>query len=148
MENYKKKKIIGYTTGVFDLFHIGHLNILEKAANECDYLIVGVTAGETVKKYKDKYPVTSLEDRMAIVRAIKYVDQVVVQETMDKVEAWKKYRYDVIFHGDDWKNSPMYKEIERNLTGLGVKLKFFKYTDTTSTSTLKLKIFQDVKKNY
>ena len=146
MENYNKNKIIGYTTGVFDLFHIGHLNILEKAAKECDYLIVGVTASETVKKYKDRYPITSLEDRMAIVRAIKYVDRVVVQENMDKVEAWDKYRYDVIFHGDDWKNSPMYNEIERKLSDLGVKMKFFKYTDTTSTSSLKLKIYQDVKK--
>jgi glycerol-3-phosphate cytidylyltransferase len=146
MENYNKNKIIGYTTGVFDLFHIGHLNILEKAAKECDYLIVGVTTSETVKKYKDRYPITSLEDRMAIVRAIKYVDRVVVQENMDKVAAWDKYRYNIIFHGDDWKNSPMYNEIERKLSDLGVKMKFFKYTDTTSTSSLKLKIYQDVKK--
>ena len=146
MENYKKNKIVGYTTGVFDLFHIGHLNILEKAAKECDYLIVGVTTSETVKKYKDRYPITSLEDRMAIVRAIKYVDRVVVQENMDKVAAWDKYRYNIIFHGDDWKNSPMYNEIERKLSDLGVKMKFFKYTDTTSTSSLKLKIYQDVKK--
>jgi glycerol-3-phosphate cytidylyltransferase len=146
MENYKKNKIVGYTTGVFDLFHIGHLNILEKAAKECDYLIVGVTASETVNKYKGKYPITSLEDRMAIVRAIKYVDRVVVQETMDKVAAWEKYRYDVIFHGDDWKNSSMYNEVERKLSALGVKLKFFKYTDRTSTSSLKLEIYEDVKK--
>ncbi len=146
MENYKKNKIIGYTTGVFDLFHIGHLNILEKASKECDYLIVGVTASETVKEYKDKYPITSLEDRMAIVRAIKYVDRVVVQENMDKFEAWEKYRYNVIFHGDDWNNSPMYNEIERKLSVLGVKLKFFKYTDNTSTSSLKVKIYEDVKK--
>ena len=146
MENYNKNKIVGYTTGVFDLFHIGHLNILEKAAKECDYLIVGVTTSETVKKYKDRYPITSLEDRMAIVRAIKYVDRVVVQENMDKVAAWDKYRYNIIFHGDDWKNSPMYNEIERKLSDLGVKMKFFKYTDTTSTSSLKLKIYQDVKK--
>ena len=145
MENYNKNKIVGYTTGVFDLFHIGHLNILEKAAKECDYLIVGVTTSETVKKYKDRYPITSLEDRMAIVRAIKYVDRVVVQENMDKVAAWDKYRYNIIFHGDDWKNSPMYNEIERKLSDLGVKMKFFKYTDTTSTSSLKLKIYQDVK---
>jgi len=146
METYNKNKIVGYTTGVFDLFHIGHLNILEKAAKECDYLIVGVTTSETVKKYKDRYPIISLEDRMAIVRAIKYVDRVVVQENMDKVAAWDKYRFDVLFHGDDWKNSPMYNEIERKLSDLGVKMKFFKYTDTTSTSSLKSKIYQDVKK--
>ena len=146
METYNKNKIVGYTTGVFDLFHIGHLNILEKAAKECDYLIVGVTTSETVKKYKDRYPIISLEDRMAIVRASKYVDRVVVQENMDKVAAWDKYRFDVLFHGDDWKNSPMYNEIERKLSDLGVKMKFFKYTDTTSTSSLKSKIYQDVKK--
>ena len=146
MENYKKNKIVGYTTGVFDLFHVGHLNILEKAANECDYLIVGVTARETVKKYKGKYPITSLEDRMAIVRAIKYVDKVVIQENMDKVKAWEKYKYDVLFHGNDWENSPMYNEIKSKLSVLGVKLKFFKYTERTSTSSLKSKIYSEVKK--
>ncbi|WP_417857467.1 MULTISPECIES: adenylyltransferase/cytidyltransferase family protein [Flavobacteriaceae] len=141
----KNKTIIGYTTGVFDLFHIGHLNILEQASKECDYLIVGVTACETVYKYKGRFPITPLEDRIAIVSSLKFVDKVVVQNSMDKISAWEEYNYNVLFHGDDWKNSPMYNEIEKKLSALGVKTKFFEYTKRTSTSLLKKKIYEDVK---
>ena len=141
------KKIIGYTTGVFDLFHIGHLNILEKASKKCDFLIVGVTDSKTVLKYKGRLPIVSLKDRMSIVKAIKFVDKVVVQKKMDKIEAWNKYKFNIIFHGDDWKNSPMYNEIEKKLKDRGVLFEYFEYTKNTSTTRIKNKIFESEKNN-
>ena len=102
-----KKYKIGYTTGVFDLFHIGHLNILKRAKEQCDYLIVGVSTDELVKLYKNKTPVIPFNERVAIVEAIKYVDKVVTQTSMDKLVAWNELHFDAMFHGDDWKNSTM-----------------------------------------
>ena len=96
---------IGYTTGVYDMFHIGHLNILKKAKEQCEHLIVGVSTDEVVEQYKHKKPVIPFEERLAIVQAIRYVDEVVPQTNMDKFEAWKALRFDVLFHGSDWKNS-------------------------------------------
>ena len=103
-----KKYKVGYTTGVFDLFHIGHLNILRRAKEMCEYLIVGVSTDELVQEYKNKTPVIPFEERKAIVEAIKYVDEVVSQESMDKVKMWEKLKFDAVFHGDDWKNSKLY----------------------------------------
>ena len=131
-----KKYKIGYTTGVFDLFHIGHLNILKKAKENCDYLIVGVTKDEVVKEYKHKTPVIPYEERKAIVEAIRYVDKVIPQTTMDKYEAWKQEKFDVIFHGDDWKNSEMYNEMEKKLKNVGVEFVYFPYTKGTSSTLL------------
>ena len=141
------KPVIGYTTGVFDLFHVGHLRVLEQASRECDYLIVGVTSCETVFKYKKRYPIIPLKERLLIISALKFVDKVVIQDSMDKIDAWKKYKYDVLFHGNDWKDSEMYNKIEKELRVLDVKTKFFEYTKGTSTSILKKKIYQDVKNN-
>jgi glycerol-3-phosphate cytidylyltransferase len=142
-----KKPIIGYTTGVFDLFHIGHLNILEKAKNKCDYLIVGVTDPETVFQYKGRYPIVSLEDRVSIIKAIKLVDKVVIQKSMNKIEAWNDYRFDILFHGNDWKGSSMYKEIENKLKSKGVKFEYFEYTNKTSTTIIKNKIIENSERN-
>ena len=100
---------IGYTTGVFDLFHIGHLNLLKNAKGLCDKLIVGVTSDELVS-YKGKKAVIPFEERMEIVRNIQYVDAVIPQESMDKMENWKKLKYDVMFVGDDWHNTPKWEE--------------------------------------
>ena len=110
-----KKYKIGYPTGVYDMFHVGHLNILRHAKEQCDYLIVGVSTDECVQTYKHKTPVIPFEDRKAIVSAIRYVDEVVPQETMDKYAAWEKLHCDAIFHGDDCKGSTMYNEIEEKL---------------------------------
>lgn len=132
-----KKYKIGYTTGVFDLFHIGHLNILRKAKEQCDYLIVAVSTDEVVKNYKHKTPVIPFEERRAIVEAIRYVDQVVPQTSMDKFEAWEKYHFNAIFHGDDWKGSNMYNEIERKLSSIGCDVVFLPHTDGTSSTLIK-----------
>lgn len=137
------KVTVGYTTGVFDLFHIGHLNILKLAAEKCDYLIVGVTSDDTVYSYKKRRPVIPLRERMAIVEAIRFVDKVVVQEEMDKIRAHDRYKFDKLFHGDDWKNSEMYTDIENEFKKRGVEVIYFPYTKGTSTSELKLKIYME-----
>ena len=142
----EKKYKIGYTTGVFDLFHIGHLNILKRAKEQCDYLIVGVTKDEVVQEYKHKTPVIPYEERKAIVEAIKYVDKVIPQTTMDKYKAWEQEKFDVIFHGDDWKNSDMYNEMERKLKSVGVEFVYFPYTKGTS-STLLTEVINKIKES-
>ena len=132
-----KKYKIGYTTGVFDMFHIGHLNILRNAKAQCDYLIVGVSTDALVESYKHKTPVIPFEERKAIVESIKYVDEVVPQVSMDKFAAWEKLHFDAIFHGDDWKGSDMYKEIETKLNAVGVDMVFLPHTTGTSSTMLK-----------
>ena len=137
--------VIGYTTGVFDLFHIGHLNLLKNAKAKCDYLVVGITTDELVK-YKGKLPVINLEERMEIVKAIKDVDEVVVQDDLDKFKAWEKYHYDVLFVGDDWKGTDKWNEYERKLNLVGAKVCYLPYTKTTS-STLITKVLKDLSEN-
>lgn len=132
-----KKYKVGYTTGVFDMFHIGHLNILRNAKELCEYLIVGVSTDDLVKSYKHKNPVIPFEERMAIVESIKYVDKVVPQISMDKFAAWEDIRFDAIFHGDDWKGSSMYNEVERKLNEVGVDTVFLPHTSGTSSTMLK-----------
>ena len=136
MKETKKYKI-GYTTGVFDMFHIGHLNVLKNAKAQCDYLIVGVSTDELVRSYKHKTPVIPFEERKAIVEAIKYVDMVVPQTSMDKFAAWEQIRYEAIFHGDDWRGSDLYNEVERKLNAVGVDMVFLPHTEGTSSTMLK-----------
>lgn len=132
-----KKYKVGYTTGVFDMFHIGHLNVLRNAKEHCDQLIVGVSTDDLVKSYKHKIPVIPFEERIAIVEAIKFVDQVVPQTSMDKFAAWEQLHFDAIFHGDDWKGSDMYNEIEKKLNAVGVDMVFLPHTQGTSSTMLK-----------
>ena len=126
---------IGYTTGVYDLFHIGHLNLLRKAKAQCDYLTVGVSTDDLVE-YKGKRAVIPFEERKEIVGAIKYVDQVVTQENMDKLEAWKKYHFDVMFVGDDWKGTDKWDKIEAELKEVGARVVYFPYTKGTSSTLI------------
>ena len=126
----EKKYKVGYTTGVYDMFHIGHLNILKRAKEQCEFLIVGVSTDELVEKYKHKTPIIPFEERMAIVAAIKYVDQVVPQFNMDKFEAWEQIHFNALFHGDDWKGSSMYNEIENKFKKIGVDMVFLPHTAT------------------
>lgn len=127
--------VIGYTSGVYDLFHIGHLNLLRNAKGMCDKLVVGVTTDELVS-YKNKKAVIPHNERMEIVRAIEYVDSVVPQEDMDKFEMWKKLKYDVMFVGDDWYNTPKWEEIEAKFKEVGVRIVYFPYTKGTSSTLL------------
>lgn len=131
-----KKYKVGYTTGVYDMFHIGHLNILKRAKEQCEYLIVGVSTDDVVKEYKHKTPIIPFDERVAIVEAIKYVDKVVPQNSMDKIVAWEKYHFDVVFHGDDWKGSNMYEEVEKKLKEVGCDMVFLPHTDGTSSTLL------------
>ena len=124
---------IGYTSGVFDLFHIGHLNLLRNAKGMCDKLIVGVTTDELVS-YKNKKAVIPHNERMEIVRSIEYVDAVVPQEDMDKFETWKRLKFDVMFVGDDWYTSPKWEELEVQFKEVGVRIVFFPYTKGTSST--------------
>lgn len=137
-----KKYKIGYTTGVYDLFHIGHLNILKRAKEQCDYLIVGVTIDELVK-YKGKTAFIPFEERYEIVQAIKYVDKVVAQENMNKMEAWEKYKFDAVFVGDDWKGTEKWNKIEEDFKKVGVDVVYFSYTKKTSSTILREKILNN-----
>lgn len=130
--------IIGYTAGAFDLFHIGHLNLLKKSKENCDKLIVGVTTDELIFQTKHKHPFFCLNERMEIISSIKYVDQVVIQDDLDKVKAWEKYKYDILFSGDDWKGNPRWLDYEKRLKQCGnvVKIIYFPYTKSTSSTKL------------
>lgn len=129
--------IIGYTTGVFDMFHIGHLNILERAKEECDYLIVGVSTDELVEREKKKKPIVSFENRKRIVSAIKYVDKVVAQTNKDKLEAWKKYQFNKMFVGSDWKGTDAWNEYEKQFSEVGVEIIYFPHTEGISSTILR-----------
>lgn len=135
-----KKRIIGYTTGVFDMFHIGHLNILRRAKELCDYLIVGVSTDELCLSYKHKAPIIPFEERKAIIEAIRYVDQVVPQFDRDKINAWERLHFDRMFVGDDWKGTPFFEEIELQFKEVGVEIIYFPYTKGTSSTQLRNKL--------
>jgi len=127
--------IIGYTSGVYDLFHVGHLNLLRNAKGMCDKLIVGVSTDELVA-YKNKTAVIPHAERMEIVRSLKYVDSVIAQEHMNKFEMWEKLKFDVLFVGDDWYKSEKWEQIEEQLESVGVRLVYFPYTKNTSSTLL------------
>ena len=129
--------IIGYTTGVFDLFHVGHLNILRAAKKICDILIVGVSTDELVWQYKKKKPVISFQDRIEIVRSIKYVDVAIPQNTLDKIEAAKKLKFNLIIVGDDWYNSEKWNKEEAELKNYNIKVIYLPYTSGISSTEVK-----------
>ncbi len=133
--------ITGYTSGVFDLFHIGHLNLLKNAKGLCDKLIVGVTSDELVA-YKNKTAVIPFAERIEIVRNIKFVDAVVPQDSMDKMDMWNRLKFDVMFVGDDWFATEKWKKFEAQFNEVGVKIIYFPYTKGTS-STLVNQILLD-----
>ncbi|MGL5901978.1 MAG: adenylyltransferase/cytidyltransferase family protein [Cetobacterium sp.] len=130
-----EKKIVGYTSGVYDLFHVGHLNLLKNAKGLCDKLIVGVTTDELVS-YKNKKAVIPFSERLEIVRSIKFVDAVIPQEDMDKFKMWEKLKFDVMFVGDDWFKTEKWEEIEKKLKKVGVRIIYFPYTKGVSSTLL------------
>lgn len=133
-----KKYKTGYTTGVFDMFHIGHLNILRRAKERCEHLIVGVSTDELVEEYKHKTPIIPFDERVEIVKAIRYVDEVVPQKDRDKIAAFDRLGFDVIFVGDDWKGSDVFDHVDKYMKehgGSGVE--YMSYTQGISSTKLK-----------
>ena len=123
------KYAVGYTTGVYDMFHVGHMNKLKRAKEQCRNLIVGVSTDELVENYKHKTPIIPFAERIEIVRAIRYVDEVVPQISMNKLEAWEKLKFDALFHGSDWQNSDMYNRIIEQFSKVGVDVVFLPHTE-------------------
>jgi len=132
----KKQIILGYTTGVFDLFHVGHVRLLKKAKSLCDKLIVGVSSDKLVKKYKNKYPIISQKERIEVVKSNEYVDYVVSQNTLDKFISWKKLKYDLVFVGDDWFATTKWKQLDKKFKDLGVRIIYLPYTKGTSSTKI------------
>ena len=129
--------IIGYTTGVYDMFHIGHLNILRRAKEQCDYLIVGVSTDELVQHDKNKTPIISFENRCKIVEAIKYVDKVVPQHDKNKFAAWEQYHFNKMFVGSDWKGTDAWNKYEIQFAPIGVEIVYLDHTDGISSTMLR-----------
>jgi glycerol-3-phosphate cytidylyltransferase len=127
---------VGYTSGVYDLFHIGHLNLLKNAKGLCDKLIVGVSVDELLVGYKNKHVIIPFEERIEIVRNIKYVDAAIPQTNLDKYETWKKLHFDILFVGDDWYNSPSWNNMEEKFKKVGVRIVYFPYTKNTSSTII------------
>lgn len=129
--------VMGYAPGAFDLFHIGHLNILKRAADNCDRLIVGVVSDEMLLKAKGRLPVIPLAERMEIVRNLRFVDAVHAEVLPDKIDTWRQVGFDVIFKGDDWRGTPKGDRLERDFAAVGVTVHYFPYTVHTSSSLLR-----------
>jgi len=129
--------VIGYTTGVFDMFHIGHLNILRRAKEQCDFLIVGVSTDELVQHDKNKTPIIPFKERCQIIEAVKYVDKVVSQIDKNKFAAWEKYKFNKMFVGSDWQGTDAWNHFEEQFKPLGVEIVYLKHTDGISSSILR-----------
>jgi len=133
--------IIGYTQGTFDMFHIGHLNLLQNARQQCDYLIVGVNDDALVVSYKDKKPIVPLEERIRIVEAVRYVDEVIGCDSLDKESIWKKYRYNKLFIGDDWKGNTRWNQTEKELKKYHVEVIYLPYTQSVCSTVMRERLY-------
>lgn len=145
-----KKYRIGFTTGVFDLFHVGHLNLFERCKEQCNYLVVAVCDDEYVLNIKNKQPVIPFGERMRIIAALKCVDEVVsisTAEVEDKMLALNKFKFDVLFSGDDWKGTERYKKTEEQFAEVGVAIEYLPYTKGVSTTDIKKKMVDSDKIN-
>lgn len=127
----------GYVPGAWDMFHVGHLNIIKRARPHCGHLIVGVVTDEALYEMKGKYPIVPLHERMEIVAAIGLVDEVVVDFSINKVEVWKRVGFDVLFKGSDWKGTAKGRRLEEDMATVGVSVHYFPYTEQTSSSELR-----------
>jgi glycerol-3-phosphate cytidylyltransferase len=136
---------IGYAPGAYDLFHVGHLNILRHAKSRCDYLIAGVVSDEMCELAKGRPPIVPLAERLEIVSHISFVDKAVAEVVPDKLETWESIKFDVLFKGDDWRGTPKGDKLERDFASVGVEIVYFPYTIHTSSSQLRrvLAIFDD-----
>lgn len=131
------KATVGYVPGVFDMFHVGHLNILRNARLACDYLIAGVVSDDRAQAAKGKAPIVPLAERLEIVRSVRYVDDAVVEDTAEKLEMWERLRFDVIVKGDDWRGTAKGSKLERDFAGVGVGVVYLPYTVHTSSTMLR-----------
>lgn len=132
-----KKYSVGYTQGVYDMFHIGHLNLINNAKQQCDYLIVGVNSDELVKNYKKKVPVVNENERVTIVENIKAVDKSIIVHTLDKTEIYGELKFDAIFIGDDWKGNKRWAQTEEELNKFGVDVVYLPHTPEVSSTILR-----------
>lgn len=128
---------IGYAAGAFDLFHVGHLNLLAQARQRCDYLIAGVVSDELLRATKGRAPVVPLAERLEIVRNIRYVDEAVAEVHPNRLDTWRDNHFDVFFKGDDWRGTEKGVSLERQLSSVGVEVVYFPYTMHTSSTVLR-----------
>jgi glycerol-3-phosphate cytidylyltransferase len=128
---------VGYASGVFDLFHVGHLNVLRRARLDCDQLVVGVATDEVAERLLGRRPAVTFEDRLAIVRSMRVVDVAIGRVTDDLVDTWRQVRYDAFYKGGDWPGSPRGDALERAFADLPVEVVYFPYTRTTSSGRLR-----------
>ncbi|WP_037906433.1 adenylyltransferase/cytidyltransferase family protein [Actinacidiphila yeochonensis] len=129
---------VGYAPGVYDLFHVGHLNILRHARAQCDYLVAGLVSDEMAELAKGRRPVVPLPERLEIVRSIRFVDAAFVETVPDKLETWQQVRFDVLFKGDDWRGTERGRLLEQKFATVGVEIVYFPYTVHTSSTQLRL----------
>ncbi len=129
--------VVGYAPGVYDMFHIGHLNILRRAKLDCDYLIAGVVTDDAADAAKGRRPVVPLSERLEIVQAIRFVDEAVADDHVDKFATWEQLRFDVIFKGDDWRGTQKGHRMESSFSAVGVRVCYFPYTGHTSSTLLR-----------
>lgn len=130
-------RVVGYVPGAWDMFHVGHLNILRHARPHCDWLIAGVVTDEAVVRIKGHDPVVPLAERMAAVERIDLVDQVVIDDSTDKIQMWERLHFDVVFKGDDWKGTPKGDRLEASLSTVGVRVVYFPYTPGISSTAIR-----------
>lgn len=128
---------VGYAGGAFDLFHVGHLNILRRASGECDFLIAGVVSDEMLLATKGALPVVPLSERLEIVRSVGFVDEAVAETEPDKLDTWRSTPFDVYFKGGDWQGTERGRRLEREFATVGVEVVYFPYTMTTSSTILR-----------
>ena len=132
-----KKYKVGYTDGVYDLFHVGHLNMIETAKRNCEHLIVGVHGDDVVKEYKHHLPIINENDRKRILESVRGVDEVVINRFRDKMKLWEIYHFNVVFIGDDWKGTDRWNKFEKELNAIGVDVIYVPYTQGISTTEIK-----------
>lgn len=128
---------IGYAAGAFDLFHVGHLNLLRQARSQCDFLIAGVVSDELLIKNKGRAPVIPLAERLEIVSNIGFVDDAVAEVDPDRIQTWHQVHFNIFFKGDDWKGTPSGLALERDFAAVGVDVVYFPYTVHTSSTVLR-----------
>jgi glycerol-3-phosphate cytidylyltransferase len=129
--------LVGYAPGVFDTFHIGHLNVLRRSSLQCDYLIAGVTSDEVTELQKGKPPLVPAAERLEIIRSMEFVDDVVIETTSDKIATWEEVRFDVCFKGDDWRGTPKWDRLEHEFARRGARVVYLPYTQHTSTTDVR-----------